>query len=52
MRSTLLLRIAGMRALTPQTLLETVRNDPGRTAPYYANRYFGVERASEVNHLL
>lgn len=30
----------------------TIRNDPGMTASYYANRYFGKETIMMVNHML
>ncbi|ORC85538.1 uncharacterized protein TM35_000341500 [Trypanosoma theileri] len=40
------------RALTLPLLLDTVRRDPGMTAVYYANRYFGRERQMEVTRLL
>lgn len=40
------------RALTPAALLKTVRSDPGMTAAYYANRYFGMEKTMNVTHVL
>ncbi|PWU99614.1 hypothetical protein C3747_216g1 [Trypanosoma cruzi] len=40
------------RALTLPLLLDTVRRDPGMTAAYYANRYFGKERQMEVTRVL
>ncbi|KEG14293.1 hypothetical protein DQ04_00541250 [Trypanosoma grayi] len=40
------------RALTLPALLDTVRRDPGMTAVYYANRYFGKERQMEVTRVL
>lgn len=45
-------RSASMRPLTAGTLLHTVRGDPGMTSKYYANRYFGIEKHMEVEHLL
>ncbi|SCU70074.1 uncharacterized protein TEOVI_000164300 [Trypanosoma equiperdum] len=55
MFSSVLLRGAsepGRRAITLPTLLDTVRRDPGMTAVYYANRYFGKERIMEVTRVL
>lgn len=46
------IRAAFGRPLTSVSLLETVRKDPGMTAKYYANRYFGVENVMRVNHML
>lgn len=46
----LLLRVE--RALTPSSLLQTIRSDPGMTTTYYANRYFGQENVMHLNHLL
>ncbi|RNF05813.1 hypothetical protein TraAM80_04346 [Trypanosoma rangeli] len=40
------------RALTLPLLLDTIRRDPGMTAAYYANRYFGKERQMEVTRVL
>nr|CCC93905.1 conserved hypothetical protein [Trypanosoma congolense IL3000] len=40
------------RVVTLTTLLDTVRRDPGMTAGYYANRYFGSERLMEVTRIL
>ncbi|KAG5464517.1 hypothetical protein LSCM1_00707 [Leishmania martiniquensis] len=40
------------RPLTPGSVLQTVRSDPGMTAAYYANRYFGEGNAMQLNHLL
>lgn len=52
MRRGLLLCVAATRALTPGNVLKTVRNDPGMTSTYYANRYFGKENVMVVNHVL
>lgn len=50
MRCSLLLR---NRDLSAATLLQVVRSDPGMTADYYANRYFGgASQQMRVSHLL
>ncbi|KAG8347733.1 hypothetical protein ERJ75_000050200 [Trypanosoma vivax] len=42
----------GRRLITLPVLLDTVRRDPGMTALYYANRYFGKDRLMEVTRVL
>ncbi|CCW70078.1 unnamed protein product [Phytomonas sp. Hart1] len=41
-----------LRPLTPSELLNTIRGNPGMTAEYYANRYFGKDKVMEINHFL
>lgn len=52
MRKGLLLCAGATRPLTPANLLATVRNDPGMTAVYYANRYYGKDNVMQLNHVL
>jgi hypothetical protein len=40
------------KMLSPSSLIRAVQGDPGKTAAYYATRYFGKEQEPEVNHLL
>ncbi|CCW63221.1 unnamed protein product [Phytomonas sp. EM1] len=40
------------RSLNPSELLKTIRADPGMTAVYYANRYFGSDKVMQINHIL
>lgn len=51
-RSLFFMQSGSLRPLTAGTLLYTVRGDPGMTSKYYANRYFGIEKKMEVEHLL
>ncbi|KPI89362.1 hypothetical protein ABL78_1488 [Leptomonas seymouri] len=52
MRKCRVLGAAAARQLTPGSLLTTIRNDPGMTAVYYANRYYGKENVMQLNHML
>ncbi|KPA81862.1 putative mitochondrial hypothetical protein [Leptomonas pyrrhocoris] len=52
MRTSLVRWAAATRPLSPVNVLNTVRNDPGMTAAYYANRYYGKENVMQVNHML
>lgn len=52
MRRGLVLCAGATRPLTPANLLATIRNDPGMTALYYANRYYGKENVMQLNHFL
>ncbi|KAG5489836.1 hypothetical protein GH5_00719 [Leishmania sp. Ghana 2012 LV757] len=52
MRRGAVVLLGAERPLTPGSVLQTVRSDPGMTATYYANRYFGGDKAMQLNHLL
>ncbi|AIO02810.1 hypothetical protein LPMP_356820 [Leishmania panamensis] len=52
MRRGVVLLLGAERPLTPSSLLQTIRSDPGMTSTYYANRYFGENNVMHLNHLL
>jgi hypothetical protein len=52
MRRGFVLLAGATRPLTPQSLLATIRNDPGMTTVYYANRYYGKDNVTRLNHIL
>ncbi|KAG5490834.1 hypothetical protein JKF63_00956 [Porcisia hertigi] len=52
MRRSAMQPLGAYRPLTPGSLLQTVRRDPGMTTVYYANRYFGGDNVMHLNHLL
>eukprot|EP00760_Papus_ankaliazontas_P018964 PhM_4_TR17796/c0_g1_i1/m.46607 len=41
-----------MHVLSPQTVLSLLRTDPGKTAAYYAKRYFDQDSPAQVNSIL